>query len=121
MGRPASKAFLAALKRSPNAGRSTTGAPAVPYYVESPIREAVKHLRLVASRFLAMRATAGDLDEAILIFNATSEAAPTAIVPRKEWDASAADMGNSEETADYVDGWNEAIAAYEAALLKRQR
>lgn len=67
VSRPASKAFLAALRK--NAGRSTTGAPAVPYYVESPVMEAVKHLRLTATRFLSHRASHADLDEAIRILS----------------------------------------------------
>jgi hypothetical protein len=50
-----------------NSGRSTTNAAKVPYYVESPIREAVKHLRRTAARFLADRASLADLDEAIRI------------------------------------------------------
>jgi hypothetical protein len=51
-----------------NAGRSTTGDAAVPYYVESPAREAAKHLRLTAARFLTERASPRDLNEAIKIW-----------------------------------------------------
>ncbi len=51
-----------------NAGRSTTGEAAVPYYVESPLREAAKHLRLTASRFLSERASAREVDEAVQIW-----------------------------------------------------
>jgi hypothetical protein len=51
-----------------NAGRSTTGGPAVPYYIESPAREAAKHLRLTVTRFLSERASARELDEAIKIW-----------------------------------------------------
>lgn len=51
-----------------NAGRSTTGEAAVPYYVESPASEAARHLRTTATRFLAQRATRGDLDEAARIW-----------------------------------------------------
>jgi len=72
MPRPASKAFLRALARSApnNRGRSTTGGPAVPYYPESDAREAAKHLRLTAARFLAERVTPGDLDEACDLWRA---------------------------------------------------
>ena len=51
-----------------NAGRSTTGEPAVPYYSESPEREAAKYLRLTAARFLSRRASAREVDEAIKIW-----------------------------------------------------
>lgn len=65
-----------------NSGRSTTGEAAVPYYVESAPREAAKHLRLTATRFLAERATAGDVDEAIRMWDgATNRATPTALRP----------------------------------------
>ncbi len=50
---------------SDNRGRSTTGKAAVPYYSRSPEREAAYAIRLMASRFLADRALASDLDEAI--------------------------------------------------------
>jgi hypothetical protein len=55
-------------ERKINAGRSTTGETAVPYYVESPVREAAKHLRLIASRFLAERALPSEVDEAVKIW-----------------------------------------------------
>jgi hypothetical protein len=71
VGRPASKAFLAALSK--NSGRSTTGSAKVPYYVESPVREAVKHIRLTAARFLSDRASLADLDEAIRILDVTRQ------------------------------------------------
>jgi hypothetical protein len=62
-----------------NAGRSTTGEPAVPYYIESPVREAAKHLRLTSARFLAERATARELDEAIKIWqDVTGKSEPKA-------------------------------------------
>jgi hypothetical protein len=51
--------------RKTNGGRSTTGEAAVLYYVESPEREAAKHLRLTAARFLTERASSPELDEAI--------------------------------------------------------
>jgi hypothetical protein len=41
----------------------------VPYYVESPEREAVKHLRLTAARFLTERASSHELDEAIKMWH----------------------------------------------------
>lgn len=47
-----------------NAGRSTTGEAAVPYYVGSPITEAAKHLRLTVTRFLSERASEAEVDEA---------------------------------------------------------
>lgn len=61
--------------RKMNAGRSTTGGAAVPYYVESPIREAAKHLRLTAGRFLAERASEREVDEAIQIWQDAVRAA----------------------------------------------
>jgi hypothetical protein len=58
-----------------NAGRSTTGEAAVPYYPGSPAQEAAKHLRSTAARFLSNRATVGDVDEAIKIWrDATGKA-----------------------------------------------
>jgi hypothetical protein len=36
-----------------NKGRSTTNKPDVPYYPDTPIREAAKHLRLTLTRYLA--------------------------------------------------------------------
>ncbi len=36
-----------------NRGRSTTNKPDVPYYPDTPIREAAKHLRLTLTRYLA--------------------------------------------------------------------
>ncbi len=61
-----------------NAGRSTTGEAAVPYYVESPRREAAKHLRLMMTRFLAERAAPGEVDEAIRVWrDAAKTSAPT--------------------------------------------
>lgn len=57
-----------------NRGRSTTGEPAVPYYVQSPEREAAKAIRLVANRFLSDRASARDLDEAIAFWNSARAA-----------------------------------------------
>ncbi len=51
-----------------NSGRSTTSGPKAPYYSESDIREAAKHLRLTSGRYLYGRATSGDVDEAIRIW-----------------------------------------------------
>lgn len=48
-----------------NAGRSTTGRSKVPRQPESTLREAVKHLRLTCTRFLADRASQKDLEEAL--------------------------------------------------------
>lgn len=53
-----------------NSGRSTTGEPAVPYYLGTPFQEAVKHLRLTARRVLDERATFADLSEAWSIVQA---------------------------------------------------
>lgn len=65
------------MARKINSGRSTTGEPAVPYYVESPVREAAKHLRLTATRFLAERASSCDLDAAIKLWHdSTRKAEP---------------------------------------------
>lgn len=47
-------------RKTNGGGRSTTGEPALPYYVESPAREAAKYLRLTATRFLAERASSRD-------------------------------------------------------------
>lgn len=58
-----------------NSGRSTTGEASVPYYVESAPREAAKHLRLTAARYLAERATAGEVDEAIRMWGEATRAA----------------------------------------------
>jgi hypothetical protein len=63
-----------ARSRKTNGGRSTTGEAAVPYYVESPEREAAKYLRLTASRFLAERASSHELDEAIKIWHDSTRA-----------------------------------------------
>lgn len=49
-------------------GRSTTGGPAVPYYDESPLREAAKYLRLTVHRFLNSNANLNEVREAIKIF-----------------------------------------------------
>jgi hypothetical protein len=65
-----------ARSRKTNGGRSTTGEAAVPYYVESPEREAAKHLRLTAARFLTERASSHELDEAIKMWH-DSTRAPT--------------------------------------------
>ena len=51
-----------------NRGRSTTGEAAVPYYIGSPQKEAAKHLRLTAARFLDDRATVSDVDEAVKVW-----------------------------------------------------
>lgn len=50
-----------------NRGRSTTGGPAVPYYPEGAVREAVKHLRLTCGRYLADRALLSDVDKAVAL------------------------------------------------------
>lgn len=47
--------------------RSTTGKAAVPYYPGSPTMEAAKHLRLTVTRYIASRATFGDVKEAFEI------------------------------------------------------
>lgn len=52
-------------RRSGNAGRSTTGDAAVPYYVRSPRVEAAKHLRLTVARYIADRASLSDVEEAM--------------------------------------------------------
>jgi len=57
-----------ARSRKSNAGRSTTGEPAVPYYVEAPVREVAKHLRRTAARFLSERASVREVDEAFKIW-----------------------------------------------------
>ncbi len=46
-------------------GRSVSGEANVPYYAGSREQEAAKFLRLSAARFLAGRANAKDLDEAV--------------------------------------------------------
>ncbi len=45
----------------------------MPYYAQGPAREAAKHLRLTASRFLSERATPDDVDEAIQIWRDAAE------------------------------------------------
>ena len=57
-----------ARSRKSSVGRSTTGEPAVPYYVEAPAREVAKYLRLTAARFLSERASIREVDEAIKIW-----------------------------------------------------
>ena len=53
-----------------NRGRSTTGEAAVPYYRGTPLQEAVKHLRLTCTRYLADRASLEDIDEAMAMVRA---------------------------------------------------
>lgn len=52
-------------KEPNNAGRSTTGGPMVPEYLEAPWREAAKHLRLTVTRYLADRVLFRDVEEAM--------------------------------------------------------
>lgn len=54
-----------------NRGRSTTGEPAVPYYLSTPAKEAAKHLRLTTTRYLADRASLNDMKEAWVMFLST--------------------------------------------------
>lgn len=65
-----------ARSRKSNAGRSTTGEPAVPYYVEAPAREVAKHLRLTAARFLSERASIREIDEAIKMWQEVTKSGP---------------------------------------------
>jgi len=51
-----------------NAGRSTTGEAAVPYYRSTPAKEAAKHLRLTVTRYLADRASLAEVNEAWALF-----------------------------------------------------
>ncbi len=60
---------------SKNAGRSTAGGPAVPYYRQSDHIEAAKHLRLTVTRYIADRASLDDIREAMTMLVA---AAPVA-------------------------------------------
>ena len=55
-----------------NAGRSTTGAPKVPYYTRGAHIEAAKHLRLTVTRYLADRASLKDIQEAMAMLVAAA-------------------------------------------------
>jgi hypothetical protein len=50
-----------------NRGRSTTGGPSVPYYRRAGHIEAAKHLRLMATRYIADRASLADVEEAMVM------------------------------------------------------
>jgi len=50
---------------SKNAGRSTTGEPRVPYYVQAPHIEAAKHLRLTVTRYIKDRALFREIEDAL--------------------------------------------------------
>lgn len=59
-----------------NRGRSTTGEPAVPYYVQAPHIEAAKHLRLTVTRYLADRASLRDVEEAWTMLRSVAQGDP---------------------------------------------
>ena len=52
---------------SKNAGRSTTGEPKVPYYIQAPHIEAAKHLRLTVTRYINDRAALREVEEAMAL------------------------------------------------------
>jgi hypothetical protein len=56
-------------------GRSTTGGPAVPYYVRASHIEAAKHLRLTVTRYIADRASLDDIREAMALLVAATPVA----------------------------------------------
>jgi hypothetical protein len=55
---------------------SVTGEP-VAYYAASPLKEAAKFVQNTARRFLAEKAGAKDLDEAIAVWNSEREKGAT--------------------------------------------
>lgn len=56
---------MAKSSTSKNAGRSTTGEPKVPYYIQSQHIEAAKHLRLTVTRYISERASLREIEEAM--------------------------------------------------------
>lgn len=61
---------MAKSSKSKNAGRSTTGEPNVPYYIQSPHIEAAKHLRLTVTRYISDRASLREIEEAMSMLRA---------------------------------------------------
>lgn len=59
-----------------NRGRSTTGEAAVPYYRGTEVQEAVKHLRLTATRFLSDRASLTDIEQAMVLLRQAASVKP---------------------------------------------
>ena len=53
-----------------NRGRSTTGEAAVPYYLNTPSKEAAKFLRLQVTRYLSDRASVAEVESAFASFQA---------------------------------------------------
>jgi hypothetical protein len=58
-----------------NRGRSTTGRAQVPYYLGSPAVEAAKHLRLMATRYIAGRASLAEIEEAVVMLRSVAPVA----------------------------------------------
>jgi hypothetical protein len=92
--------------RKTNGGRATTGAAAVPYYVEPPEREAAKYLRLTAARFLTERASSHELDEAIKMWH-DSTRIPAPKVVMDEIEGRSADEGVLDKTKRSLTWWDE--------------
>jgi hypothetical protein len=57
---------------SKNSGRSTTGAPKVPYQPGSPHLEAARHLRLTVTRYINERASLSEIEEAMAMLRAVA-------------------------------------------------